>query len=117
MTESPAANLGTASERALEVRALYETLEKRFTGRTWSLQELMIGYSNDVAQVGRLLLATNGTWPAEGDVTAQLRQKLSESLWWTFVLASQLGIDIDQAFTETMDSIESGLVETIDRTA
>jgi len=114
MTES--ANLDAARDQALEVRGLYEILEKRFNGRTWSLNELMLGYSNDAGQVGRLLLARKGTWPIDGDTDAELKHKLSEALWWVFVLAERLEIDIDQAFAETMSSIRGNLNHTISRT-
>ena len=101
--------LSDASERALAVRALYETIEKRVNGKTWSLHELMIGFSNDVGHIGRLLLAHDSTWPIDGDVTAELEHKLAESLWWTFVLADKLDIDIDDAFVHTMSTIEKNL--------
>jgi hypothetical protein len=109
--------LSDASQRALAVRALYETIEKRVNGKTWSLHELMIGFSNDVGHVGRLLLAHDGTWPIDGDVTAELEYKLAESLWWTFVLADKLGVDIDDAFVQTMSTIEKGLEAAISRDA
>ncbi|WP_174843096.1 hypothetical protein [Cryobacterium sp. TMS1-20-1] len=67
--------------------------------------------------IGRLLLAHDGTWPIDGDATAELKHKLAESLWWTFVLASKLDIDIDQAFSETMSTIRTNLEATIERTA
>lgn len=117
MSENSAAQLGEARETALAVRALYEVLEERFNGKTWSLQEIMIGFSNDVGQVGRLLLATDGTWPIEGDVDAQLKHKLAESLWWLFVIADKTGIDLDEAYADTMRTIAAGLDATIARTA
>lgn len=117
MTTAPEASLTAASEQALAVRALYETLEERFNGKTWSLHELMIGFSNDVGHIGRLLLANDGTWPIDGDPTAELKHKLAESLWWTFVLADKLDIDIDQAFSDTMTTIRSGLMNTIGQTS
>jgi hypothetical protein len=116
MTTSNGTGLARASAQALSVRALYETLEERFNGKTWSLPELMIGFSNDVGYIGRLLLATDGVWPVEGDANAELKHKLAESLWWTFVLADKLNIDIDQAFAETMETISAGLVATIEGT-
>lgn len=109
--------LAAARERALDVRALYEVLENRFNGNTWSLHELMIGLSNDVGYVGRLLLAHDGVWGIDGDVDAELRHKLSEVVWWAFVLADRLDIDIDAAYTDTMTHIRAGLEETIARTA
>lgn len=105
-----------AREKALAVRALYETLEERFTGRTWSVPELMLGFSNDVGYIGRLLLAKEGTWPIEKDVTAELEHKLAESLWWLFVLADKTGVDLDAAYDTTMRSIRAGLEATIART-
>lgn len=109
--------LATARDEALEVRKLYEILEERFNGKTWSLHELMIGFSNDVGYIGRLLLAHDGTWNIDGDADAELKHKLAETLWWVFVLADKLEIDIDEAFTDTMKSIRAGLDSTIARTA
>lgn len=110
-------NLAPARAEALEVRRLYEILEQRFNGKTWSLHELMLGFSNDVGYIGRLLLANEGTWEIDGDAEAELKHKLAETLWWVFVLADRLDIDIDQAFIETMATIRSGLDATIARTA
>lgn len=111
MTES--LNLTQARDEALDIRRLYEILEQRFNGKTWSLHELMIGFSNDVGYIGRLLLARDGTWGIDGDAEAELKHKLAESLWWVFVLADKLDIDIDQAFVETMSTIRNGLNTTI----
>jgi len=101
--------LEQARGRALEVRGLYEILEQRFNGKVWSLHELMLGFSNDVGTVGRLILAHDGTWKVDGDVDAQLQHKLAESLWWIFVVADRLDIDMAEAFTATMDRIHTGL--------
>ncbi|MEE6272621.1 hypothetical protein V2J56_04575 [Georgenia sp. MJ206] len=115
MTES--LTLAPARDEALDVRRLYEVLEQRFNGKTWSLHELMIGFTGDVGHIGRLLLAHDGTWAIDGDADAELKHKLAEALWWVFVLADRLDIDINQAFTGTMATIRAGLDETIARTA
>ena len=107
---------GSAARRADSVSSLYEVLEARFNGRTWSIPELMIGFSNDVGYIGRLLLAHDGTWDIDGDPRTELKHKLAESLWWTFVLADKLGLDLDEAYTDTMASIRAGLESTIART-
>ncbi|SNS47576.1 hypothetical protein [Rhodococcoides kyotonense] len=106
-------SLDSARDRALEVRALYEVLEQRFNGKTWTLHELMIGFSNDVGTIGRLLLAHDGTWEIDGDVDEQLKHKLAESLWWIFVLADRLDIDMSDAYSATMDRIHAGLAATV----
>jgi hypothetical protein len=109
MSTEQNAILESARARAMEVRALYETLEKQLNGEVWTLHELMLGFSHDVGTVGRLILAHDGTWEIDGDVGTQLRHKLSESLWWVIVIAERLGIDISDAYAATMDRIESGL--------
>lgn len=109
-------SLSVAREQALAVRSLYEVLEGRFNGKTWSLHELMIGFSNDVGYIGRLLLAHDGTWGIDGDPRAELKHKLAESIWWTFVLADKLDIDLDEAYASTLASIRAGLESTIART-
>ncbi|ONI75912.1 hypothetical protein BWI15_08915 [Kribbella sp. ALI-6-A] len=115
MPES-APSLSAAREQALAVRSRYEILEERYNGKTWSLHELMIGFSNDVGYIGRLLLAHDGTWDIDGDPRAELEHKLAESMWWTFVLADKLGIDIDKAYSQSMERIRAGLESTIERT-
>jgi NTP pyrophosphatase (non-canonical NTP hydrolase) len=102
-------DLAGARDRAREIRKLYEVLEQRINGKVWTLHELMLGFTNDVGTVGRLILASDGTWDIEGDATAQLEHKLSESMWWIFVLADRLGIDLAEAFPATMDRIGGGL--------
>jgi NTP pyrophosphatase (non-canonical NTP hydrolase) len=101
--------LDAATQRAREVRDLYEVLERRANGQVWTPEELMLGFSSDVGAVGRLVLAHSGTWDIDGDVAAELSHKLAESLWWVIVLADRLGIDISQAYDATMDRIQDGL--------
>ena len=101
--------LESARARAMEIRALYESMEMQLNGKVWTLHELMLGFGNDVGTVGRLILAHDGTWDIGGDVDAQLKHKLSESLWWVIVIAERLGIDITEAYADTMDRIEAGL--------
>ncbi|RFA18845.1 hypothetical protein [Subtercola boreus] len=107
MSNEHEASLERARARAMEIRAFYESLELQIDGRVWSLHELMLGFINDVGTIGRLNLAHDGTWDIDGDVHAQLRHKLSESLWWVIVIAERLGIDINDAYAQTMDRIEA----------
>lgn len=101
--------LADAAATALEVRALYEQIEQRILHRTWTLPELAVGFTNDAAYVGRLVLAAERTWDIEGDVDAELKHKLAESMWWLFVLADKLDVDLPGAYAETMRKLGDGL--------
>ncbi|MCI4042439.1 hypothetical protein [Streptomyces sp. TRM75563] len=117
MNETPAhdekAGLTEADEKALQVRAQYEQIEQHVLGRTWTLPELALGFTNDAAYVGRLVLAAERTWGIDGDVDAELRHKLAECLWWVFVLADRLDVDMPEAYEATMDRIGEGLRRTL----
>lgn len=112
-TSLPATTLDAAKAQAREVRDLYEVLEQRINGEVWSTHELMLGFTNDVGTVGRLILARDGTWDIDGDVDAQLQHKLAESLWWVIVLADRLGIDIGIAYESTMHAIRQELTTVV----
>ncbi|MFF7553739.1 hypothetical protein ACFZA9_12750 [Streptomyces olivaceus] len=118
MNETPArdekSGLIEADERALQVRAQYEQIEQRVLGRTWTLPELALGFTNDAAYVGRLVLAAERTWGIDGDVDAELRHKLAECLWWVFVLADRLDVDVPEAYEATMHRIGDGLQRTLE---
>jgi hypothetical protein len=45
------AGLATSREQARHVRELSETLEQRLLGRTWTVPELAVGFTNDAAYV------------------------------------------------------------------
>ena len=105
----PAIDLAPARDAAREVRALYEVLENRINGQVWTTHELLLGFLNDTATIGRLVLANDGTWDIDGDPKAELEHKLAESMWWIFVLADRLDIDMTDAYTQTMAKIQAGL--------
>ena len=115
MSMDPVAGLAAARDRAMEVRALYEQLERHLNRDVWTHHELLLGLVNDVGTVGRLTLARDGTWNADGDINSQLEHKLSEVLWWVMVIAERLDIDIATAFAATMNEIEGGLAAAVQR--
>src|ERR1700742_2248297 len=106
-------DLTEAGERAARVRDLYHQLEERFEGSRWSARDDMLGLTNDVGALARLVMASEGRWRPEGDVPDLLAAKLSECLWWILVLGDRLDVDVDAAFSGRMDEIEAHLLESI----
>jgi NTP pyrophosphatase (non-canonical NTP hydrolase) len=112
--ESTAAGLGAAAQRARAIRELYHRLELDSLGRTWTVEEDVLGLLGDTGLVCRLVLAAQGTWPRDGDVPAELQHKLAECLWWILVLADRLGVDIDAAFDTLASRLQADLSKAVD---
>jgi NTP pyrophosphatase (non-canonical NTP hydrolase) len=94
--------------RALEIRRQYEKLEQQRYGRTWSNEELMLGLVGDVGDLAKLIQAHNGV----RDILSskdKLAHELADCLWSVMVLAENCQIDLEQAFVQTMDGLETHL--------
>lgn len=102
-----------AGVRATRVRGLYHQLEERLEGERWSARDDMLGLTNDVGALSRLVMASEGKWKPEGDLPDLLAAKLSECLWWLLVLGDRLDVDLDAAFAARMDELEAHLRESI----
>ena len=72
-------------------------------------QEDVIGFVHGVGELGRLVMAAEGRWIHPGNLHQDLGDKLSECLWWLFVLSERLGIDLNTAFSSKMSELEKGL--------
>ncbi|MBA8889998.1 NTP pyrophosphatase (non-canonical NTP hydrolase) [Dokdonella fugitiva] len=84
---------------ALQLNALYEQLETRKYGRTWTTQELALGFVGDVGDLAKLIQANAGIRTID-DCKAKLGHELSDCLWSIMVLADKCGIDLEAEFVE-----------------
>ena len=96
--------------RSVKIRKIYHQLEELNHGSRWSKQEDMIGFANDVGELGRMVMAGEGRWLYKGDLRKDLPDKLAECLWWVFVLSERLGIDLNPAFESKMTELEDDLL-------
>jgi NTP pyrophosphatase (non-canonical NTP hydrolase) len=102
------AAVATLTDRALQVRALFEKFETDTYGREWSVQDLTAGLVVDVGDLTRLVQAVTGVRQVD-DVQAKLAHELSDCLWSVLVLAKKLGVDLGGAFSQTMSELERQL--------
>ncbi|MCW1916592.1 hypothetical protein OJ996_23595 [Luteolibacter sp. GHJ8] len=102
-------DFSSAMDRAMRIREIYHALETKNHGSAWTIQEDMIGFTYDVGELGRLLMADEGRWVYPGDLKQDLEHKLAECLWWLLVFSGRLGIDLDSAFASKMAERESEL--------
>ena len=94
--------------RAQAVRARYAAVELERYGRGWTREEIALGFMGDVGDLTKLIQASEGV-RAISDAHAKLGHELADCLWSVIVLAEAYGIDLEAAFTRTMDELEAHL--------
>ena len=95
-------------QRAIAVRAQYAAVERSRYGRSWTNEEIMLGFVGDVGDLAKLVMAQAGV-RAIPDAEAKLAHELADCLWAVLVLADHYQIDLEQAFSHTMTEIEESL--------
>ena len=95
-------------QRAIAVRAQYAAVERSRYGRSWTNEEIMLGFVGDVGDLAKLVMAHAGV-RAIPDAKAKLAHELADCLWSILVLADHYQVDLEQAFLHTMTEIEESL--------
>ncbi|HEY8602296.1 MAG TPA: hypothetical protein VIL85_27980 [Thermomicrobiales bacterium] len=98
--------LSTLLQRAVAVRQQYAALEQHGYGRSWTNEEIALGFVGDVGDLAKLVLARNGVRYIP-DTDAKLAHELADCLWCVMILASAYNIDLESAFLHTMDALET----------
>ena len=92
--------------RAVQVRGQYAALETAKYGRSWTDEELTLGFVGDVGDLVKLVVARSGVRDIS-EVQEKLEHELADCLWSVIVLADRYEIDLEKAFLETMDDLEA----------
>jgi len=100
--------LSQLSDRAVQIRQGFATVEQSRTGRTWTREEIMQGFVGDVGDLMKLVMAKAGARRVD-DVDAKLAHELSDCLWSVLVLAKLYDVDLEKEFLATMSVIEAKL--------
>jgi NTP pyrophosphatase (non-canonical NTP hydrolase) len=96
---------GEVIQRALTIRSRFADYEIRNYGREWTTEELALGLMKDVGDLAVLVQASEGVRQVD-DLDKALGHELSDCLWSVIALADRLGIDLETAFTQTMDELD-----------
>jgi NTP pyrophosphatase (non-canonical NTP hydrolase) len=99
-------NLKQLTERAMEVRDKYSTLEKSAYGREWTPGEIAQGFVGDVGDLMKLVMTKEGIRDIE-NVDEKLVHELSDCLWSLLVIAKKYNIDLERAFLKTMTELDA----------
>ncbi len=98
-------NFKELQKRAMEIRKSYAELEKKKYGRSWTNQEIALGFVGDVGDLAKLVAAKEKVRDID-NVDEKLSHELSDCLWSVLVLANNYDIDLEEAFTKTMNHLE-----------
>lgn len=96
-------------KRANRIRQLYAEFEKTQYGRTWTREEIMLGFVGDVGDLSKLVQANEGVRQID-DAKDKLAHELSDCLWSIMVLADLYDVDLETEFARTMDEIEQSII-------
>jgi NTP pyrophosphatase (non-canonical NTP hydrolase) len=97
--------LEALQQRAIEIRQQYAELEEKRYGRSWSREEIALGFVGDVGDLVKLVMAEGGVRQIP-DAREKLAHELADCLWSVLVLAHAHGVDLEHAFVRTMDELE-----------
>lgn len=97
-------------ERAMQIRNLYEAFEKSRHGKSWTREEIMLGFVGDVGDLAKLILANEGVRQIDG-AEEKLAHELADCLWSIIVLSRLYEVNLQEAFFQTMNELENHLKE------
>ena len=100
--------LSAVIQRAMQIRRYYAQLEQQRYGRSWSREEVALGFVGDIGDLVKLVMAQSGV-RAIADSRAKLAHELADCLWSVCVLAELYQIDLEQAFLDTMIDLEQNI--------
>ncbi len=92
-------------DRAMAIRQRYAALEEQAHGRSWTREEVALGFVGDVGDLMKLVQAEEGV-RAIPESRQKMAHELADCLWCIITLARLYEIDLEAAFGETMDQLE-----------
>jgi NTP pyrophosphatase (non-canonical NTP hydrolase) len=94
-------------DKALVVRDLYKQLNSKKGENNWEYLQYMEGFVGDVGDLMKLLMAKAKYRSHAGDLEEDIKHELSDCLWSVFVLADELGVDLEKAFRDNMETLKT----------
>lgn len=97
------------SAAAGEVRDLYDEINRRKLGRTWGLSDFVLGFTGDVGDLAKLVMAHQGHRADVAASTGAIGHELSDCLFSLMVIAQETGVDLAGRFTTDMATLAARL--------
>lgn len=101
-------NLSDLQKRAQEIRQKYDELNAKDGHSKWDGVDYTAGFVGDVGDLVKLVMAKDGKRRGD-DIDARLEHELGDCLWSLLVIANHYDIDLEKAFSKTMDGLDERL--------
>lgn len=106
-------DLRTMHARARSVAFLYDQRNDRKFGKTWTPGDFATGFAGDVGDLCKVVQSIEGIRDAPADHPG-VAHELADCLWSVLTIADRLGVNLEKAFINTMDELESKLLAELD---
>ncbi|MFJ5121371.1 hypothetical protein [Kitasatospora sp. NPDC088548] len=94
---------------AEEVRARYDDINQRELGRIWDLTDFVLGFTGDVGDLAKLVMAHQGHRADLAADAGRIGHELSDCLFSLIVIAKESGVDLGDRFTTDMAALATRL--------
>ncbi len=95
------------SAKATAIRDHYNELQVADGNKLWNAQDRMAGFVGDVGDLSKLIMVKHGLRRGPENIDDALEHELSDCLWSIMVIADELNIDLEQAFTKWVDQMHA----------
>lgn len=100
--------LADLQAKALKIKERYKILNKSSNYDEWGAKEYAMGLVGDTGDLLKLVMAKDNLRKIE-NADEKLKHELADCLWSLLVLADLYKIDLDKAFTDTMQELDKRL--------
>ncbi|MFE9141882.1 MazG nucleotide pyrophosphohydrolase domain-containing protein [Streptomyces tubercidicus] len=98
-------NLEELRQQAVRIHDLYDEMNRYERGWVWTREEFMLGFTGDVGDLAKLVMAEEGAREVPGG-RAALEHELADCLWSVLILAHRYDVDLEAAFRRTMTELD-----------
>lgn len=92
---------------ATSVRDHYNELQVQDGQKKWTVTDRMSGYVGDVGALSKLIMAKQGIRRGPDHLDEEIAHELADNLWSIFVIADELGVDLESSYLKVMDELHA----------
>lgn len=102
--------IGEMQEIAESIRIRYAEMNKNDGQQKWTGKDYAMGFAGDFGDLLKLVMAKEGMRTIE-DHDKKLEHELADCLWSILVLAKNYDVNIEQAYSEMIKTLDKRLSE------